>query len=249
MLGWRLRTRYQNKPLNRASRCWIPLQINFGTEHLTPILLELLLLARRESSPGDLRAIHLEPERQRVPCWTPDPSLSFGYLDALVSAMAGYNNVKFISIMSLLLPDGERGQVARPPAVVDGTLSINMRKHSSLVENLDELQAEGAFDNWTDVSGATSSGAPLTPEDQQLLALKNDGRMREFLELAVESCRNIIVAGETGSGKATFARSLRVHPCVGRNPHDRGRSRALPAQPSESRSHDLRHGRRAHVGH
>jgi len=42
-----------------------------GTEHLTPILLELLLLARRESSPGDLRAVHLELERQGVPCWTP----------------------------------------------------------------------------------------------------------------------------------------------------------------------------------
>jgi len=137
-----------------------------------------------------------------------DPSLSFGYLDALVSAMASYNNVNFSPIMSLLLPDGERGQVARPPAVVDGTLSINIRKHSSLVKNLDELQAEGAFDNWTDVSGATSSGAPLTPEDQQLLALKNEGRMREFLELAVKICRNIIVAGKTGSGKTTFARSL-----------------------------------------
>jgi len=137
-----------------------------------------------------------------------DPSLSFGYLDALVSAMASYNNVNFSPIMSLLLPDGERGQVARPPAVVDGTLSINIRKHSSLVKNLDELQAEGAFGNWTDVSGPTTGGAPLTPLDEQLLALKDAGRMREFLELAVKSCRNIIVAGKTGSGKTTFARSL-----------------------------------------
>ena len=32
--------------------------------------------------------------------------------------------------------------------------------------------------------------------------------MRQFLEKAVEYCRNIIVAGKTGSGKTTFARSL-----------------------------------------
>lgn len=36
-----------------------------------PILLELLLLSRRHSSPGDIRAVHLELERQRIPPWTP----------------------------------------------------------------------------------------------------------------------------------------------------------------------------------
>lgn len=35
-----------------------------------PILLELLLLTRRHSPPGDLRAVHLELERQGVMPWT-----------------------------------------------------------------------------------------------------------------------------------------------------------------------------------
>lgn len=137
-----------------------------------------------------------------------DASLTFEYLDALVSAMASFNKVNFSPIMSLLLPDGERGQVAKPPAVVDGTLSINIRKHSSLVKTLDELQSEGAFDSWKDVSGQPSTVAEITKEDQELLQLKNERRMREFLELAVRYRRNIIVAGKTGSGKTTFARSL-----------------------------------------
>lgn len=137
-----------------------------------------------------------------------DASLTFEYLDALVSAMASFNKVNFSPIMSLLLPDGERGQVAKPPAVVDGTLSINIRKHSSLVKTLDELQAEGAFDAWTDVSGPLSPASTLTDKDRELLKLKDERRMREFLELAVRYCRNIIVAGKTGSGKTTFARSL-----------------------------------------
>lgn len=137
-----------------------------------------------------------------------DTSLTFGYLDALASAMASYNKVNFSPIMSLLLPDGERGQVAKPPAVVDGTLSINIRKHSNLVKTLDELQAEGAFDRLADVSGQGQRGSALTAEDQQLLELKSQRRMKEFLELAVRCRRNIIVSGKTGSGKTTFARSL-----------------------------------------
>lgn len=37
---------------------------------LLPILLELLLLTRRHTSPGDLRAVHLELDRQGVTPWT-----------------------------------------------------------------------------------------------------------------------------------------------------------------------------------
>lgn len=39
--------------------------------HLLPILVELLLLARRNSSPGDMRAVHTEIERQGLHAWTP----------------------------------------------------------------------------------------------------------------------------------------------------------------------------------
>ncbi|WP_051439433.1 P-type DNA transfer ATPase VirB11 [Bordetella petrii] len=137
-----------------------------------------------------------------------DPALTFGYLDALVAAMASYNKVGFSPIMSLLLPGGERGQVAKPPAVIDGTISINIRKHSSLVKSLDQLQSEGAFDDWVDVSGDSARSGTLSQEDRELLELKNERRMREFLERAVQHCRNVIVAGKTGSGKTTFARSL-----------------------------------------
>ncbi len=38
---------------------------------MLPIVLELLLLSRRHSSPGDMRAVHLELERQGIPPWTP----------------------------------------------------------------------------------------------------------------------------------------------------------------------------------
>jgi hypothetical protein len=37
-----------------------------------PILIELLLLTRRQTPPGDLRAIHAELERQGISPWTPE---------------------------------------------------------------------------------------------------------------------------------------------------------------------------------
>lgn len=37
-----------------------------------PILLELLLLARRQAAPGDLRIAHAELQRQGIRPWTPD---------------------------------------------------------------------------------------------------------------------------------------------------------------------------------
>jgi len=92
--------------------------------------------------------------------------------------------------------------------VIDGTLSINIRKHSSVVKTLDALQAEGAFDKWVDVSEPPADSALLSLQDQALLELKSQRRMREFLECAIQYCRNVIVAGKTGSGKTTFARSL-----------------------------------------
>jgi len=92
--------------------------------------------------------------------------------------------------------------------VVDGALSINIRKHSSVVKTIDELEAQGAFEDWVDVSDPVDDASRLTPLDQALLALKAQRRTRQFLEKAIVGCRNIIVAGKTGSGKTTFARSL-----------------------------------------
>ncbi|KRC69264.1 P-type DNA transfer ATPase VirB11 [Achromobacter sp. Root83] len=137
-----------------------------------------------------------------------DPKLTLSFLEALVNAMASYNNVNFTPIMSLLLPDGERAQIAQPPAVIDGTISINIRKHNSVVMTLDELAAEGAFANWDDVSGPTDRSDILTDRDRELLDLKKEADILQFLRRAVLQCRNIIVAGKTGSGKTTFARSL-----------------------------------------
>lgn len=142
--------------------------------------------------------------------WHPHelPDLSFGHLHSLVSAIVSYNRTGHSPIMSLLMPGGERAQVALPPAVIDGTISLNIRKHSTFVKTLDELSAQGALQDWVDVSGPAGDPDCMSRQDIELMRLKLDKDMHAFLSKAVAYRRNIIIAGKTGSGKTTFARSL-----------------------------------------
>ncbi len=152
----------------------------------------------------------------RVEC----PELTMPYLKSLANSIAVYNGVALKAINSVVLVDGERGQINMPPATIDDTCSFNIRTHSAVVKTIDELAAEGAFARARDVSFNTPSQEEaealmksrdftrLEGFEVELLALKREGRWREFLELCVLKHRNMIIAGATGSGKTTFARSL-----------------------------------------
>lgn len=152
--------------------------------------------------------------------WHDVPDLSYEHLYALANALAVYNGMPLRSILSVILPDGERGQVVTPPACIDNTLSINIRKHAARAFSLEEMEAQGVMAATRDVSfnrfsadriKDLLSAADMTRIDEreaELLHLKEEGRWREFLTKAVEYKRNIIISGKVGSGKTTFARSL-----------------------------------------
>lgn len=148
------------------------------------------------------------------------PNLTMSYLDALAVAMVTFNGMQVRPITSVVLPGGERGQIVRAPACVDGTLSVSIRKHAMVVKTLEDLEGEGAFAAATDVSFNKPTDDEAKAEagrhdfqrldafEVELLALKREGRWRDFLEAAVLAKRNVVVAGKTGSGKTTFARSM-----------------------------------------
>ncbi len=103
-------------------------------------------------------------------------------------------------VLSAALPLGERVQIVLPPAAQ--RISITIRKPSSVDKSLEELEAEGAFEQAeTGVSG-------LKDFEIELKALLKGGEIRRFLKLAVTTHRNIVVCGKTGSGKTTITRSL-----------------------------------------
>ncbi|AGF75080.1 TrwD protein [Bartonella australis AUST/NH1] len=148
------------------------------------------------------------------------PELTTSFLQTLITAVIVYNGVTPKSVNYVILPGGQRGTIVQTPAVVDGTLSFVIRKHSLIAKTLDELSNEGAFDSFIDVSFSKPSEKEaknllsaqdftrLEPFEVELLQFKRNGKMREFLEQCIFYKRNIIIAGKTGSGKTTFARSL-----------------------------------------
>jgi type IV secretion system protein VirB11 len=133
------------------------------------------------------------------------PGLGLQHCRQLATLIASYNG-KSLSpdrpILSATLPDGARVQVLIPPACEAHTVSLTVRKPSILDKTLAELEAEGAFE---DFSEATSG---LQPFERTLLQLKQEKRLREFLDLAVRMRRNILIVGKTGSGKTTLTKSL-----------------------------------------
>lgn len=146
--------------------------------------------------------------------------LTAAYLDALATAMAVHGGLPVRSFASVVLPGGERGQIVRSPACIDGTAPISIRKHLAAVLTLADLEREGTFEGARDVSfhrpsaeeaaraSGRSDGGRLDPVDVELLALKREGRFAAFLRHAVLARRNVVIAGRTGSGKTTLARSL-----------------------------------------
>ena len=148
------------------------------------------------------------------------PELTVGYLKSLANAVVVYNGIHPKSRVSVIFPGGERGEIVSPPAVIEGTYSFAIRKHSHVVKTLKELENESTFDSFIDVSFNQPLEAEvkkltqkqdfsrLEPFESELIKLKREKHIREFLEKAVLFKRNVVIAGKTHSGKTTFARSL-----------------------------------------
>ena len=135
-------------------------------------------------------------------------SMDLAACERLALAIAGFNHQHFSSrhpIASSSLPMGERIQMVRSPACQSGTVSMTVRRHSTTDKTLRELEADGAFENYRAVS------ADLEDFEKTLLRHYRKGDVRAFLELAVSAKLNILIAGKTGSGKTTVAKSLIRH--------------------------------------
>jgi type IV secretion system protein VirB11 len=130
------------------------------------------------------------------------PALSFPHCTTLAATIASYRKKPTMPILSATLPGGERVHVLSPPACEANTVAISIRKPSPEEWTLEQLETAGAFDQCVDVNET------LQPFEHQLLRLKSERQIREFLDLAVRRHRNILIVGKTGSGKTTITKAL-----------------------------------------
>ena len=134
------------------------------------------------------------------------PFLTRPYLEKLTNTLLSANGLPRQPVNDVMLPDGSRGVLCWPPAVLEGTVLFAIRKHLAVDKSLEELDAEGRFKKLLIRTYADSH--KLTPFEEEMVALRDKGDYVAFLKRAVTGKLNIAVAGATGSGKSTFTRTL-----------------------------------------
>lgn len=137
--------------------------------------------------------------------WHDVPALGFDRLDGIATLAAALSSQDVgpeRPLCACSLPDGQRLQVCRPPAVAAGTLSLTIRRPSRLRPTIAALAAGGLF------ASTEASGRGASPRDAELLSLYRIGDWASFLPLAVASRKTLLISGDTGSGKTTLAKAL-----------------------------------------
>lgn len=100
-------------------------------------------------------------------------------------------------LLSATLPSGYRIQVVFPPACENDTVIMSIRKKNELVWSLDEYEKMGAFDQTVIEKQQDESTIILSK-------LLKAGMIKQFIQKAILSKKNIIISGGTSTGKTTF---------------------------------------------
>lgn len=134
----------------------------------------------------------------------PVPSFTFPKLKTMATLIANLSQQRFDAeypSMFAILPGGERVTVIGPPMTRHNEFSYTIRKPSDTEYTWDDYEQQGAFDDVV-----VEHCSDLDPTELELKRLKKEKKIRDFLVLAIQSKKNIILSGATGSGKTTFGK-------------------------------------------
>jgi type IV secretion system protein VirB11 len=138
--------------------------------------------------------------------WRPEETaLTYEKASAFTQAVAAFKKAEIQPnkpILSCILGNGERVQLVIAPATKERRISITIRKPSQVRYKLDDYVEQGLFNK------IVHTEEKLSDNDTELKEMYDNGKFPDFIKKAVESGKNIVIAGETGSGKTTFMKSL-----------------------------------------
>lgn len=134
-----------------------------------------------------------------------DSSLDMNWLQNFAKVVATHSNQGISSqtpLLSTVLTNGLRIQIVMPPAVVQDTFAVDIRKPGSKRLEWDDYRKSGAFDEIKDIN------EDIPADEKELLKLKKERDYEGFLRSAIKYHKNILVSGSTSTGKTTFTNLL-----------------------------------------
>ncbi|MCQ9124689.1 P-type DNA transfer ATPase VirB11 [Rodentibacter caecimuris] len=138
------------------------------------------------------------------------PECTYSNLNSLARSLTVFSGLKTAfddrnPIASVILPDGERGQIITAPATECNTISFTLRKPSLKRFTVDDYQNSGRFTNIQQAEAYQKGTIPLYM--QEMRKCQKEGRYADFFRIAAANNMNVIAVGGTGSGKTTFAKA------------------------------------------
>ncbi|MFM0758278.1 P-type DNA transfer ATPase VirB11 [Paraburkholderia strydomiana] len=142
--------------------------------------------------------------------------LDFERLMSFAVAIATLTNQEVSTlhpVLSALLPGDARIQIVIPPVVPSRTVSVTVRRPSSHEKTLGAYGSEGLFEQtvWQRPAGLDEAMPALRTLDRQLAARLDARDFPAFFERAVRGRLNLVIVGNTGSGKTSFMKTLCRH--------------------------------------
>jgi len=141
------------------------------------------------------------------------PDLDFDRLMSFAVAVATLTSQEISAqhpVLSALLPGDARIQIVVPPVATPRTVSVTIRRPSSREKTLEAYREEGLFDDtvWHRPDGLDAALPMLRAEDRRLVRCLEEHDWGAFFECAVTDRLNLVIVGNTGSGKTSFMKTL-----------------------------------------
>ena len=140
------------------------------------------------------------------------PLLDAMHIRRLFTFIANENGQSLSETSPLLsgsLYDGSRVQLVIPPAAKHYTLAI--RRASIQQRTLATYKASDFYDNAKAFHLNSETSDEQTADEVSLLALYHQKKWADFIELAVHLKKNIVISGQTSSGKTTYLNACAAH--------------------------------------